>query len=275
MGDLSASCIESDAVKRRASGPIRRLTSSPTREAQEVYERALFYDSNNPDIYYNLGVVFLEQGKALQALAYLDKALEFDPDHTQALMNSAILIQESGIAHLRTTAAARLMKLLAKDERNERVFFNLGMLAMDDGDVASAEAWFRKAVDVREDFRSALFNLALLLSEARRPLEAVPFLNQLLKHHGDHIKGLILLGDIYINHMKDLDAAEKLGRHGFWDETGRRLLSIETGAAWGNTATMFRRPVLCAASDEARPGRLRVEECAEWASLIKTQKPYF
>ncbi len=25
-----------------------------TKEAQEVYERALFYDSSNPDIYYNV-----------------------------------------------------------------------------------------------------------------------------------------------------------------------------------------------------------------------------
>jgi tetratricopeptide (TPR) repeat protein len=167
-----------------------------------------------------LGVVFLEQGKALQALAYLDKALEFDPDHTQALMNSAILIQETGIKHLRSTASQRLMKLLAKDDKNERVFFNLGMLAMDDGDIAAAEAWFRKAVDVREDFRSALFNLALLLSEARRPLEAVPFLNQLLKHHDDHVKGLILLGDIYINHMQDLDAAEKVCTHTLFESIG-------------------------------------------------------
>jgi tetratricopeptide (TPR) repeat protein len=102
------------------------------------------------------------------------------------------------------------MKLLVKDDRNERVFFNLGMLAMDESDVEQAEKWFKRAVDVREDFRSALFNLALLLSEAHRPLEAVPFLNQLLKYHPDHIKGLILLGDIYINHMKDLDAAEKV-----------------------------------------------------------------
>lgn len=27
-----------------------------TKEAQEVYERALFYDSNNPDIYYNVSI---------------------------------------------------------------------------------------------------------------------------------------------------------------------------------------------------------------------------
>ncbi|XP_022904598.2 protein O-mannosyl-transferase Tmtc3-like [Onthophagus taurus] len=179
-----------------------------TKEAQEVYERALLYDSNNPDIYYNLGVVFLEQGKASQALAYLDKALEFDPDHEQALLNSAILLQEFGRPELRKIARERLLKLLAKDESNERVHFNLGMLAMDNKDIEEAEHWFRRAVHLKNDFRSALFNLALLLADDQRPLEAAPFLNQLVKYHPDHVKGLILLGDIYINNIKDLDAAE-------------------------------------------------------------------
>ncbi|KAF7280203.1 hypothetical protein GWI33_006296 [Rhynchophorus ferrugineus] len=179
-----------------------------TKEAQEVYERALLYDSNNPDIYYNLGVVFLEQGKASQALAYLDKALEIDPEHEQALLNSAILLQEFGRPEFRKTARERLLKLLAKDKANERVHFNLGMLAMDEKDIPEAEHWFRRAVHLKTDFRSALFNLALLLADDHRPLEAAPFLNQLVKYHPDHVKGLILLGDIYINNIKDLDAAE-------------------------------------------------------------------
>lgn len=179
-----------------------------TKEAQEVYERALLYDSSNPDIYYNLGVVFLEQGKASQALAYLDKALEFDPEHEQALLNSAILLQEFGRADLRVIARERLLKLLSKDDTNERVHFNLGMLAMDDKNIEEAEHWFRRAVHLKNDFRSALFNLALLLADDHRPLEAAPFLNQLVKYHPDHVKGLILLGDIYINNIKDLDAAE-------------------------------------------------------------------
>lgn len=180
-----------------------------TREAQEVYEKALQFDSSNPDIYYNLGVVFLELGKATQALAYLDKALQFDPDHQQALMNSAILIQESGNPDLRQIAYDRLHKLMIKDESNERIYFNLGMLAMDDKDFDNAEKWFKTAIQLKKDFRSAMFNLALLLSDAQRPLEAAPFLQQLLKYHPDHVKGLILLGDIYINHIKDLDAAQK------------------------------------------------------------------
>ncbi|KAL7043207.1 hypothetical protein ACKWTF_001427 [Chironomus riparius] len=179
-----------------------------TKEAQEVYERALLYDSSNPDIYYNLGVVFLELNKPAQALAYLDKALEYNPEHEQALLNSAILLQELARPELRKIARERLMKLLEKDDQNERVFFNLGMLAMDDRNIEEAEHYFRRAIHIKEDFRSALFNLALLLADDHRPLEAAPFLNQLVKYHPDHVKGLILLGDIYVNTLKDIDAAE-------------------------------------------------------------------
>lgn len=90
------------------------------------------------------------------------------------------------------------------------MFFNLGMLAMDEGDVPAAEHWFRQAILIKEDFRAALFNLALLLADDHRPLQAAPFLNQLVRFHPDHIKALILLGDIYINNIKDLDAAENV-----------------------------------------------------------------
>lgn len=65
--------------------------------------------------FFQLGVVLLEQGKASQALAYLDKALELEPEHEQALLNSAILLQELGAADLRVLARQRLLKLLDKD----------------------------------------------------------------------------------------------------------------------------------------------------------------
>lgn len=63
-------------------------------------------------------MVLLEQGKSSQALAYLDKALEIDPDHGQALLNSAILLQEIGRPDLRQIARERLLKLLTMDGMN-------------------------------------------------------------------------------------------------------------------------------------------------------------
>ena len=43
-------------------------------------------------------------------------------------------------------------------------------------------------------------------------MEAVPFLESLLAHFPDHVKGLILLGDLYVNQLSDLDAAERCYR---------------------------------------------------------------
>lgn len=84
------------------------------------------------------------------------------------------------------------------------------MLATDEANITEAERWFKQAVEFNPTFRSALFNLALLLADDNRPLEAVPFLNQLIRIHPDHVKALILLGDIYINVMSDLDAADNV-----------------------------------------------------------------
>jgi len=184
------------------------LKMNRTEEALAVYKSALNYDATNPDIHYNLGVVALEQGRPDQGLQYLNRALELDPQHKEALLNSAIVIQELGLPHLHQLAHGRLLQLKDLAPENERVFFNLGMLTMDDGNLEEAEGWFKKAIILKKDFRSALFNLALLLADQDRPLEAVAPLQQLLEHHPDHVKGLILLGDIYTNHIRDLDFAE-------------------------------------------------------------------
>ncbi|XP_013417042.1 transmembrane and TPR repeat-containing protein 3-like [Lingula anatina] len=63
---------------------------------------------------------------------------------------------------------------------------------------------------LQDNFRGALFNLALLLAnDVKRPLDAVPYLKKLLQYYPDHTKGLILMGDININHLKDIRGAEE------------------------------------------------------------------
>ena len=196
-------------------------------EALDVYGDALKYEPENPDLHYNLGVVHIERGEPEIALEHFERSLSIDPEHIQALTNSAVLMQETGKPEYRPAAYKRLFMVLdklipTKDDDDtlegtvpagaDRVYFNLGMLGMDDGDTKNAEIWFKKAVQLKQGFRSALFNLALLLNEQKRPLEALPYLQELLLHHSDHIKGLILLGDIYTNHVRDLYKAEECYR---------------------------------------------------------------
>lgn len=95
-----------------------------------------------------------------------------------------------------------------EEPRDANGYFNLGMLAMDANENAAAERWMRKAIGLQAGFRSALFNLALLYSQSKRETDALPVLDELLLHHPEHIKGLILKGDILMNHKKDTRGAK-------------------------------------------------------------------
>lgn len=179
-------------------------------DALEQYKIALKYEPDNADVHYNLGVVNLEMGNAAAAKLNFEEALRHDPDHMQSLYNSAIMLQEGGNPNDWPEAYKRLGRLKTTNPADSKVHFTLGMLDMDRRDYSSAEVHFKRCIELEENFKSALFNLALLLTNhMRKPLEAVPYLEKLLKFHPNHTKGNMLMGDINVNNLKNLDAAEK------------------------------------------------------------------
>lgn len=105
-------------------------------------------------------------------------------------------------------ANRRFLAYVEEEPDDANGYFNLGMLAMDANENAAAERWMRKAIRLQAGFRSALFNLALLYSQSKRETEALPVLDELLRHHPQHIKGLILKGDILMNHKKETHGAK-------------------------------------------------------------------
>ncbi|ESN89866.1 hypothetical protein HELRODRAFT_116733 [Helobdella robusta] len=178
-------------------------------EARSQYVEALKHEPNNPDLYYNLGVVSIEMNQTDEAYSYFDRALLYDPDHKQSLLNSAIMLQGINDPTLRSKAEERLLRLKEIDPSDEKVHFNLGMLYTDALRYNDARSSFKRAIQLMPSFRSALFNLALLLAnDMKMHLEAVPVLEQLLQHYPSHTNGLILLGDISITHLKDLNRAQ-------------------------------------------------------------------
>lgn len=66
---------------------------------KEIMEGILERDPSNPTLYYNLGVSSYEIGDVEGAVKYYNKALELNPEMTEARLNiaAAILSQEAGI----------------------------------------------------------------------------------------------------------------------------------------------------------------------------------
>ena len=102
-----------------------------------------------------------------------------------------------------------MLQYIELEPGDERGYFNLGMVAMDEGQNEEAESWLRRATKLRPDFRSALFNLALLLSQTAQELRALPVLDHLLLYHPYHTKALVLQGDILLNQLRDHEGARR------------------------------------------------------------------
>ncbi|XP_039917416.1 protein O-mannosyl-transferase TMTC3 [Hirundo rustica] len=177
-------------------------------KAKEAYLKALELDRTNADLWYNLAIVYIELKDPTEALKNFNRALELNPTHKLALFNSALLMQESGDARLRPEAKQRLLHYVKEEPQDSNGYFNLGMVAMDDKKDMEAEAWMKKAIRLQPNFRSALFNLALLYSQTGKELMALPVLEDLLRYYPDHTKGLILKGDILMNQKKDIVGAK-------------------------------------------------------------------
>ncbi|PRD24235.1 UNVERIFIED_CONTAM: Tmtc3 [Trichonephila clavipes] len=151
----------------------------------------------------------MDQGRNSEALEEFNKALDIEPDHERALEWSAILMQESSAPNHKHLARVRLERIVDRGKETERVYINLGLVAVENRNFQSAEKWFRKALMKNSSSREALFNLALLVSEQSRGAEALGFLDQLLQHYPGHINGLLLLADVNINYLRNLDKAEE------------------------------------------------------------------
>ncbi|XP_038856364.1 protein O-mannosyl-transferase TMTC3-like [Salvelinus namaycush] len=173
------------------------------------------------DVTYNVTYKNLNKSKEAEEAYLVAKSLmpqgrRVAPNHLNVYINLANLIrtndsrlEEADQLHRQAISMRPDFKqayISMQDDANG--YFNLGMLAMDANKNAAAERWMREAIRLQTGFRSALFNLALLYSQSQQEVDALPVLDELLHHHPDYVKGLILMGDILMNHKKDIQGAK-------------------------------------------------------------------
>ncbi|WAR08944.1 TMTC3-like protein [Mya arenaria] len=134
------------------------------------------------NVYLNLASLYSrDPSRLLEADGLLKTATDMRPDY-QSLYNSAVMIQEERLTDRWPVAVERFKQLIKKQSNDSRPPFSLAMLMMDMGDFNAAEKYFKLAIKIEPTFKSALFNLALMLTNnLQRPMDAVPFVRELLK----------------------------------------------------------------------------------------------
>lgn len=144
------------------------------------------------------------------------KAIDINSNHKEALVNLAILVQKPEFTlDNRTQYREYVLKALrayTKSEEREVIEFNIAITLLDlDGHSNRLEAidHLQNAIKIKPNFRSALYNLALLYYDLMDYENSLQYLQQLSGYHATYTKAFLLMADVYTK-LLQLDDAEQV-----------------------------------------------------------------
>ena len=212
-------------------------------DAEALCHAALARNTGDADAWLLLGVIALQTANLLLAEAAVRRSLSLRPRHPEATSALAAILRHAGRpAEVEATpraaappqgahgvhalieraelqreqgalgeAEATLRQALSADGSSADAWHALGLLRGAQGEMAAAEAAFRRALELRPNFVAALINLGSHKAGLERFEESLPFYDRALALVPDHAVGhwnraiaLLTLGD-YTAAWRDYD----------------------------------------------------------------------
>ena len=145
--------------------------------AKEKIERALEQDSRNAQAHMVAGLLYQRLGDNDKADSHFDRALALEPRNSEIRNNYAQYLCSRG----KIDRGEKMFLAAAKDplyKTPEAAYMNAGLCARSGGDFKDAEKHFRSALEIKQNFPSALLAMADLELHNDRPLQARAFLER-------------------------------------------------------------------------------------------------
>jgi len=179
--------------------------------ATEYFKKAEQYSFEDRDeLLYNIGISFIQTGAYEEALSYLKKALDENPEHEPVLYDLAFCFEKVGDDE---TAIVYYNKYLDIDPFSESAWYNLGIIynRLEDYTKAIDSYDFALAIDPR--YSAAIFNKANALSAIERFQDSINAYHDYLNIDPDSVDAHLYLADCYFQ----VDDYEQAGL--FYDKT--------------------------------------------------------
>lgn len=117
-------------------------------------------DPNNSKILNNLGMAYYFKGRSDKAIELLNESLDLDSKNSDARNNLASIYVNQGKLHKAEKEYKRILEnLLYKN--NFRVYYNLGVIKKQQGQIKEAITYFEKASGIRIDYCASNYELAM------------------------------------------------------------------------------------------------------------------
>ena len=109
------------------------------------YQRILDIQPNNSDIYYKLGIYYMERDEYNQALEHYSKATQINPDHADAFYNMGYMMIQ--LDNMRA-AKDYFTKSIAAEKMNYKSYYGRGFTYESLGDINNARKDYKKTLEI-------------------------------------------------------------------------------------------------------------------------------
>src|SRR5665647_520316 len=164
-------------------------------KANEYFKKAEKYSFEDRDeLLYNIGISFIQTGAYDEALIYLLKALNDNPEHEPVLYDLAFCYEKVGND---TKAIEYYNKYLDIDPFSESAWYNLGIIYNRLEDYEKAIDAYDYALAIDSNYSAAIFNKANALSAIERFRESIAAYHDYLRVDSESLDAHLYLADCY------------------------------------------------------------------------------
>ena len=164
-------------------------------------------ESKRADIVKNIGYILVTQGKTEEAITALEEARKENPEDVNLIMTEAQLYIDLD----RMDKFEELMKEAVKlDPNNSLLFYNLGVINGNAGKYDEAIDYYKKAIELKSDYRDAYLNLGFIYLNKRVPI--VNEMNENLSNAKKYEALEVKMNDLNREALPYLEKADSLKR---------------------------------------------------------------
>lgn len=123
--------------------------------------------SKRGEIYKNMALILVQNGKIAEAKKAVAEARAANPDDTSLVLTEANLYLDTKDYD---TYKKLITEVLAQSPNDADLVFNLGVISYNAKNLVEAEKYYKRAIEIKSDYVNAYLNLAILKLDADKKL---------------------------------------------------------------------------------------------------------
>lgn len=188
-------------LKGRIAEGIRLMRQKRWEEAVRLFEDLARRFPNSEEVYYELGIAYLELGQVPKGEEALKRALRIKPNYTAASLELALLYEETQ----RLREAVEIYdRIIQTDPLGDDIQFSLlkknlieGILMARSGDLDGALRLFRTASEFDPNDPVAHYNIGLIFLKKKETAKAEEAFRKVVSLNPQHQEAYLQLGNMY------------------------------------------------------------------------------